>query len=93
MKVNINKGNIIVEVKPILIPEIPSEEIFEEIYGSLNQGDVNKRLDGIYIDSDLELLTVAAPSILKQKIKEDADSKKMNIEDLVIEILNKHYNL
>lgn len=94
MKVNLNnQGNIIVEVKPVLIPEILPEEIVEGIFCSVNQGDVIKRFDGIYIHSDLEILSVAAPSELKQKIKEDADSRKMNIEDLVIEILNNHYEI
>lgn len=93
MKVNKYQGKVIVEVKPILIPEIPPEDVFEEIYGAVNQGDVIKRFDGIYIHSDLEILSVAAPSILKQKIKEEADTRRITIEELVTEILMKHYNL
>jgi hypothetical protein len=82
-----------VAVKPVLIEEIPSNNIFKVITDSVLEGGVSKRLDGIYIDSDVEIISVAAPSDLKQKIKEEAEQQRMTMEDLVIRILKNHYGL
>ncbi|MDE3841068.1 hypothetical protein C0966_17545 (plasmid) [Bacillus methanolicus] len=81
--------SIIVEVKPILIKD--NYNVFEELEKSLVEGSVTQRLDGIYIDSDLEIITIAAPSQLKKLIKEDADKLNINMEDLVLKILKEKY--
>ncbi|UQX57116.1 helix-turn-helix domain-containing protein (plasmid) [Cytobacillus pseudoceanisediminis] len=93
IKVFIDKENkITVEVKPILIKEDIPGYIFSLLEESIIEGDITKRLEGLFIDSDLEVLAIAIPSKLKRKIKEEAAISKYTIEELVISILNEKYD-
>ncbi|MBU8772005.1 helix-turn-helix domain-containing protein [Cytobacillus oceanisediminis] len=92
IKVFLNKENkITVEVKPILIKEDIPANIFSILEESIIEGDISRRLEGVYIDSDLEVLAIAIPSKLKKKIREDAAKSKITIEELVISILKEKY--
>ncbi|WP_242021140.1 hypothetical protein [Cytobacillus oceanisediminis] len=94
IKVFLGKENkITVEVKPILIKEDIPGYIFALLEESIIEGDISKRLEGVYIDSDLEVLAIAIPSKLKKKIREDAAKTKNTIEDLVISILKEKYDI
>ncbi|WP_246370084.1 hypothetical protein [Mesobacillus zeae] len=88
------QGNheILVEVKPSLIKEILSEESLEQLKGTLIEGSISKRLDGFYIDSGLEILSIGVPAKLKNRIKVEAKKQKVNIEDVVVSILTTYYN-
>ena len=83
--------SILVEVKPILIKGEISPLSYELLQASLVEGAVSKRHDGIYIDSDLEVITIAAPSKLKMNIKKDAEKLNMTMEEWVLTILNEKY--
>ncbi len=92
IKVFLDKENkITVEVKPILIKDDIPGYIFSLLEESLIEGDISKRLEGVFIDSDLEVLAIAIPSELKRKIKGDAVRTKKTIEELVISILRDKY--
>ncbi|RHW36061.1 helix-turn-helix domain-containing protein [Neobacillus notoginsengisoli] len=93
MKVKKKQGNILVDVKPDFIPEILDEKIYNFLSESITSGEAIKRLDGILINSNLEIISVAAPSELKQRIKDEAEERRISMEDLVIEILNNYYDL
>jgi hypothetical protein len=88
MKIKINKDKSInVEIKPIFIKEDISCELVKELNNSLLEGSIIPRLDGVFIDSDLETITVAVPSELKEHIKKEAERKKQTIEEVVQAIL------
>ncbi|MCS0824673.1 helix-turn-helix domain-containing protein [Cytobacillus firmus] len=92
IKVFLDKENkITVEVKPILIKDDIPDYIFSLLEESIIEGDISKRLEGVFIDSDLDVLAIAIPSKLKRKIKEDAAKSKSTIEELVISILEEKY--
>ncbi|MCM3393123.1 helix-turn-helix domain-containing protein [Cytobacillus oceanisediminis] len=94
IKVFLDKENkITVEVKPILIKDDIPGYIFSLLEESLIEGDISKRLEGVFIDSDLEVLAIAIPSELKRKIKEDAAESKKTIEELVVSILKNKYEM
>ncbi|RBP85972.1 helix-turn-helix protein [Cytobacillus firmus] len=94
LKVFLEKDNkITVEVKPILIKEYIPGNIFSLLEKSIVEGDISKRLEGVYIDSDLEVLAIAIPSKLKKKIKEDSAESKKTIEELVVSILKNKYEM
>jgi len=92
MKVTLTEERIIdVEVKPILIEETISELECEYLETHLQQGDITKRLEGIFIDSELEVLSVPIPSELKLKIRKESKEKNITIEELVVKILKEKY--
>lgn len=82
-----------VMVRPVLIEEIINEDVYKVLKEALIEGEVTKRIDAIYIDSDVEILAIAAPSNLKQKIKADAEEQNLTMEELVIRILNQYYSI
>ncbi|MCM3708671.1 helix-turn-helix domain-containing protein [Cytobacillus firmus] len=92
IKVFLDKKNkITVEVKPILIKDDIPDYIFSLLEESIIEGAISKRLEGVFIDSDMDVLSIAIPSKLKRKIKEDAAKSKSTIEELVISILEEKY--
>lgn len=80
-----------VEVKPILLKGELPEHIFNFLKGSIIEGSISKRLDGIYIDSDLEIIQIGAPSKLKSKIKRDAENSGQTMEEFILNILKEKY--
>lgn len=93
IKVTLTDERIIdVEIKPILIEETISESDYEFLETHLQQGDITKRLEGIFIDSELEILSVPIPSKLKLWIRKEAKEKEITIEELVVKILKEKYD-
>lgn len=88
-----NEGKITVEVKPILIKERIPDKILTTLEESLTEGDITIRLEGIYIDSNLEVLSIAVPSKLKKKIREEAEKSSITMEETVIAILRDKYGI
>lgn len=90
-----NKGDrqIEVEIKPVLIEEDIPESIYHLLDESIVEGSIEKRLKGIFIDSDVEVLAVPVPIKLKNLIREDAKKSESTIEDLVVMILKERYGL
>lgn len=80
-----------VEVKPILIEETVSEFDYQFLESHLQLGNISKRLEGIFLDSELENLSVPVPTQLKLRIRKDAKEKNKTIEELVLKILKEKY--
>lgn len=92
LKININEDNSVhVEIKPILINEILNDEWIQELNESVIEGSIIQRLDGVYIDSDVESITVAIPSELKAQIKNEAEQSNRTMEEVVLQILKEKY--
>lgn len=87
----LDKDMIAVEVKPILIKENLTSDQYRLLDNSLTEGTLTVRLDGYYIDSDLEIIQVAAPSRIKEKVKEDAEREGLTMEEFVLKILKEKY--
>lgn len=92
MKISIKSNEEIeVEVKPVLLKEKIPDEIIELLEKSLIEGHLIKRLDGLFIDSELEVLSVPVPSKLKELIKEEAKNSDSTMEEIVVGILREKY--
>lgn len=93
IKIIINEENSVhVEVKPILINEMLNEEVIQELNECVIEGSIIQRLDGIYIDSDLESITVAIPSELKALIKTQAEISNQTMEEVVLQLLKEKFH-
>ncbi|MEK3992745.1 helix-turn-helix domain-containing protein [Robertmurraya sp. FSL R5-0851] len=88
----VDNQKVTIEVKPILIKEELTAEEFQLLEESVVEGSVTKRLDGFYIDSDLEIIQIAAPSHLKEKVREDAEREGVTMEEFVLKILKEKYD-
>ena len=88
-----NEDKITVEVKPILIKEHIPDKLLTMLEESLIEGDITNRLEGIYIDSDLEVLSIAVPSKIKKKIRKEAEKLNITMEEIVITILRDKYDI
>ncbi|KZE67968.1 hypothetical protein AWM68_17500 [Fictibacillus phosphorivorans] len=94
LKLNLREDHFIeVEVKPILIKEEINEIQLSTLNNSLEEGNIIVRHDGVFIDSDLEIITIAAPSGLKKKIKQDSEKDNISMEDVVLNILKEKYEI
>lgn len=91
MKVNVINQNIIVEIKPVLLPVIEDKTLINTLKSNLQNGDIHLRHNGIYIDSEVETITFSLPAELKQYIKNDAEKLKMTMEEFVLEIVKEKY--
>lgn len=92
MKLTITKNKSVnVEIKPVFIKEAISDELIYEMEKSLLEGNLIKRLDGLILNSDLEVLTVAVPSELKELIKDTAEKRNSTIEEVVLNILKEGF--
>jgi DNA-binding transcriptional MerR regulator len=80
-----------VEVKPLLISKELSTEQKVLLSNSIYSGKIIERLDGIYINSDLEILQIGVPSKIKNIIKDEADKLGTSMEEIVIKLLEKTY--
>lgn len=91
MKLTKNGNNgFDVEVKPILIKDNISEDLVQEMEKSLIEGKILKRYDGLFINSDLEMITIAVPSKLKELIKNKAEREHSTIEEIVLNVLKQN---
>lgn len=88
----VDNQQVAVEVKPILIKEELASEELQLLEESVVEGSVTKRLDGFYIDSDLEIIQIAAPSRLKEKVREDAEREGLTMEEFVLKIIKEKYD-
>lgn len=86
-----SEQSVVVEVKPILIKEELSSEEFQLLDAAVIDGSITKRLDGFYIDSDLEIIQVAVPSRIKEMVKLEAERENLTMEELVLKILKEKY--
>jgi excisionase family DNA binding protein len=93
MKVSLQEDRTLkVEIKPIYIKSQLPNEILQELRISLLEGSISNRLDGIVINSDLETITVAVPSELKELIRKEAEVTQRTIEEVVLSVLKDKFS-
>lgn len=87
MKMSVDGDEVVIEIKPVVIRgEVPSTSV-QYLENNIIEGGVSTRVDGVIINSDLETITVAVPSELKERIKREAELSKNTIEEVVLKIL------
>lgn len=94
MKMNYENEVINVEVKSVFLPINiePYKNEFELLEQSIREGSIQKRHNGVFISSEKEYLQVGLPLSLKKKIKDDATERKISMEQIILEIVEKHYS-
>ncbi|MDE5055357.1 helix-turn-helix domain-containing protein [Niallia taxi] len=93
IKLGIEESTLILEIKPYLFPDdLLKEEILELLKSNLEDGSIIPSRKGIFIDSDYELLTFAASSSIKRRVKQAADEQNITMEEFLAEIVINYFN-
>lgn len=92
MKMEVDHNHIYLEVKPSLFNVFKSDEI-ELLKQSVLEGEIIEDAEGIFIDTDLEPLTIYLPSRIKESIRQKAVEEDQSMEELVINALKEKWNL
>lgn len=94
MKMNYENDEINIEVKSVFLPiniDLYKNEI-ALMEQSIREGSIQRRHNGIFISSEKEYLQVGLPLSLKKKIKDDASLRKISMEQVVLDIVERHYS-
>jgi len=91
IKLGLEESSIILEIKPYLfsydtIPQGIEKHL--ELY--IKEGNITPSRNGLFVDSDYEILTFAAPSSLKKEIKKVSEEKNISMEELLIELVTQY---
>jgi excisionase family DNA binding protein len=92
MKMEMDHNHIFLEVKPSLFNMFEFDEI-ELLKQSVLEGEIIEDAEGIFIDTDLEPLTIYLPSRIKEAIRQKALEKDKSMEELVINVLKEQWDL
>ncbi|QHA38664.1 helix-turn-helix domain-containing protein (plasmid) [Rossellomorea marisflavi] len=92
MKMEFDKDNILMEVKPSLITVFTEEEI-NYLMEALVSGEIFEDIEGIYIDTGLEPMTIYFSNEMKDFIRKKAADDKCTMEELIIHTLKQHWNI
>lgn len=92
IKMELDKDNILMEVKPTLITVFTEEEK-NYLMKALISGEIFEDIEGIYIDTDLEPMTIYFSSEMKNFIKIKAANENSTMEDLVLNALKEYWHL
>ncbi|MEY8742383.1 hypothetical protein AB9M62_23270 [Bacillales bacterium AN1005] len=76
------------EIKPYLVSydTIP-QGIEKQLDLYIKEGNITPSRNGLFVDSDYEILTLAAPSWLKKEVKRISGEKGITMEELLFEIV------
>lgn len=93
MKLGLEESILTLEIKPYVFPDnLLNENIVELLNLHIKEGSITPSRKGIYIDSDHEILTFAAPSSLKKKVKQASDEKNITMEEFLADIVSNYFN-
>jgi excisionase family DNA binding protein len=92
MKMEMDHNHIFLEVKPSLFRVFDVDEI-ELLKQSVLEGEIIEDAEGIYVDTDLEPLTIYLPSRIKESIRQIALEQDHSMEELVINVLKEKWDL
>jgi len=93
MKLGISEESIILEIKPYLFSydTLPHDiEKHLELY--IKEGNITQSRNGLFVDSDYEIFTFAAPSSLKNEVKRTCEEKSLTMEELLLEIVSDYFS-
>lgn len=92
IKLGIEESTLILEIKPYLFSDnLLNEDILVLLKSTLKDGTIIPSRKGIFIDSDYELLTFAASSSIKKRVKHAADEKNITMEEFLAEIVVNYF--
>ena len=91
IKLGFNESVIILEIKPYLFSydTIP-QNLEKQLNLYIKEGNITPSRNGLFVDSDYEILTFAAPSSLKKEVKRSSEEKSLTMEELLLKIVTEY---
>lgn len=93
MKLGLFESSIVLEIKPYLFSYDRLSHVIEkqlDLY--IKEGNITPSRNGLFVDSDYEILTFAAPSSLKNEVKRTCEEKSIPMEELLLEIVTGYFS-
>ncbi|WP_273130541.1 helix-turn-helix domain-containing protein [Bacillus weihaiensis] len=88
IKIGLNNSSIILEIKPYLFSyALLPQDFMKQLELYLKDGKIIPSKKGLFVNSDYEILTFSAPSLLKKEVKKISEENNLTIEELLLRIV------